>query len=279
MFWKKKKNKSNSSPPLSDVFKSITPRYPELGGQTALITGAGKGIGKGIALRLASEGMRVVINDIEPGLAETTASELRRLGLEALPVEADISREDQVERLFDETIKAFGTVDLLVNNAAMLDRLYWSETTVPIVEKQLDTNVKGVFMCSLKAATLMKSNQRGNIISISSVGSTRAHWQGVSYDMTKGAVDAFTRALAIELAAFGVRVNAIAPGAIHTENTEKESDSTIQKMSKQIPLNRMGTPLEIGALIAFLSSREAEYITGQVITIDGGLSTQLHPLD
>jgi NAD(P)-dependent dehydrogenase (short-subunit alcohol dehydrogenase family) len=121
----------------------------------------------------------------------------------------------------------------------------------------------------------MRELGQGNIIHISSVGGLRAHWRGLPYDLTKGAIDAMTRAMALELAEYGIRVNAIAPGATHTERTSALDDQQLQTYTQRVPLTRFGTPLEIGAAVAFLASPDAAYITGQVLYVDGGLTVQL----
>lgn len=262
---------------LAEIYNSMPARFPELNGQVAVITGSGRGIGKGIAVRLGREGMKLVINDLEANLAEATASELRTLGLDTLAIQADVRQPDQIEELFDKTSSTFGTINLLVNNAAVSSEPSFFYTDQSVLNTHIETNIRGVYLCSLKAAMIMKQHYRSSIINISSVGALRAHWQRVSYDMTKGAVDAMTRAMALELSSVGIRVNAIAPGAIWTERTETFECSHVQAIPPRIPLKRFGTPYEVGGLVAFLTSSDADYITGQVIYLDGGITSQLHP--
>lgn len=262
----------------ASLYHSIRPRYPELAGQVAVVTGSSQGIGKGIALRLAREGMRVVVNARTVERVATTAAELRELGAETLAVPADVSRSEQVERLFDETLRAFGSLHLLVNNAANLRRNHFFDVDEALLDDELANNIKGPYMCAYRAAQVMREAGGGNIIHISSVGGLRAHWRGLPYDVTKGAIDAMTRAMALELADFGIRVNAVAPGATRTERTQARTDAELRTLfADRVPLGRMGLPAEIGAAVAFLASPEASYITGQVLYVDGGMTAQLGP--
>ncbi len=257
------------------LFESIRPRYPERADKVAVVTGSSRGIGKGIAMRLAREGMKVVINARTQEAVEATTAELRDAGAEALPVPADVSHTEGVNALFDETLRAFGTVDLLVNNAASLKRVPFFDVTDSLLDQQLAANVRGPFMCAYRAAEAMRESGAGNIIHISSVGGLRAHWTGLPYDVTKGAIDAMTRAMALELADYGIRVNAVAPGATRTERHDTLDQGRIQEFVQRVPLRRIGLPLEMGAAVAFLASPDADYITGQVIYVDGGLTVQL----
>lgn len=259
----------------TSLFESIHPRYPELAGQVAIVTGSSRGIGKGIAIRLAREGMKVVINARDREAVEATTRELYELGAEVLAVPADVGRTEEVDRLFDETLRAFGTVNLLVNNAANLKRVPFFELDESVVDRQLAVNVKGPLMCAYRAAKVMRESGGGNIIHISSVGGLRAHWIGLPYDATKGAIDAMTRSMALDLADHGIRVNAVAPGATWTERIPTLDKSRIKRYAERVPLKRIGMPLEIGAAVAFLASPDAAYITGQVIYVDGGITIQL----
>lgn len=259
------------------LFNTIRPRYPEFDGQVAVITGSSRGIGKGIALRLAREGMRVVINGLNPQRVTDTVNELKGLGIDAIGVPANVGLTEDVEKLINETIGAFGQVDLVVNNAADLRRVPFFKVDEAMLDNQLAANIRGPFLLSLKTAEIMKANGAGNIIHISSVGGLQAHWPGLPYDMTKGALDTMTKAMALDLAEHGIRVNAIAPGATATEKTPVPDDPRIQAVSKRIPLLRFGLAVEIGAAVAFLASPDASYITGQIIYVDGGITAQLAP--
>ena len=261
---------------MQSMYESIHPRYPELSGQVAIVTGSSRGIGKGIAMRLAREGMKVVINGRTPETVEATTAELRGLGADALAVLADVGQTEDINRLFAETLQAFGSVDLLVNNAANLKRVHFFEVDEALLDAQLTDNIRGPYLCATRAAEAMReSGLGGNIIHISSVGGLVAHWRGLPYDVTKGALDAMTRAMALELTEYGIRVNAIAPGATRTERSLAVNEEKMQAFAQHIPISRLGTPLEIGAAVAFLASPDAAYITGQVIYVDGGLTVQL----
>ncbi len=260
----------------SALFASIEPRYPELKGQTAIVTGSSRGIGKGIAIRLLREGMNVVINGRSPETVEAAAAELRELGASVLPAVADVNDSASIDHLFATTLRDFGSVDLLVNNAAALKRVEFFDVDIHMLNDQLTTNIRGPYLCALRAARAMRdAGQGGSIINISSVGGARAHWRGLPYDVTKGALDSMTRSMALELARYGIRVNAVAPGATSTERTLKADPQKTEALASRIPISRLGTPLEIGAAVAFLASPDAAYILGQVIYVDGGLTIQL----
>jgi NAD(P)-dependent dehydrogenase (short-subunit alcohol dehydrogenase family) len=219
-----------------------------------------------------------VLNGRNPQHLEETAAEFSALGAEVLPVLADMSQTEEVDAMFEQAVARFGTVDLLVNNAAVMSTHDYLTGEEALLENSWRINVRGPYLCGQRAARLMVAAGSGNIVNISSVGGLRAHWRCLPYDLTKGALDAFTRTLSLEMARKGVRVNAIAPGAIRVERTRTpEDDPRMEAVVQRIPLARFGRPLEIGAAVAFLASEDAAYITGQVIYVDGGLTTQLTP--
>jgi 3-oxoacyl-[acyl-carrier protein] reductase len=241
------------------------------GGTVVLVTGAGRGIGRAIAERFAHEAARVVVNDVD-GHAEDVARSIRQAGGDAVGVAANVSQKTDVDRLFDTALERFGDVQVLVNNAGLTgesrhflhgDEAWW--------DRVLDTNLKGVFLCAHRAAWLMARRQGGSIISLSSGGATRAHRGNVAYDASKGGIEAFTRAAAIDLAPYAIRVNAVAPGSIRTTPMSGEESGA---RGQAIPLGRMGQPDEIAAAVTFLASDDARYITGQTIVVDGGLLSQ-----
>jgi len=264
---------------LGTLFNAIKPRYPELGGKVAVVTGSSRGIGKGIALRLAREGMKIVINGLNPDRVKTTTREMVDLGLVVLGISANVGNTDDVNRIFDTIMEIFGRVDLLVNNAADLRRVPFFNVDEAMLDNQLATNIRGPYLCSHRVAEIMREGCGGSIIHISSVGGLRAHQPGLPYDFTKGALDAMTRAMALDLAEYGIRVNAVAPGATRTEKTPPPDHPWIQASSKRIPLGRLGFSEEIGAAVAFLASPDASYITGQILYVDGGITAQLSPKD
>lgn len=261
----------------AEIYQATLQRYPEFKDQVAVVTGSGRGIGKGIAIRLAREGMKVVINGRNLDEIQKTGRELHELGVEVLVVQADIGLKEDIELLFDQSLAAFGTVDLLVNNAADIRRFNMYQGDLELLDHQVDVNIRGPYLCSYRAGQIMRNAQRGNIINVSSVGGIRAHWRGLPYDITKGAMDAMTRAMALELAHDGIRVNAIAPGPTRIEITPPEDDPKVQAASRRVPLERFGLPQEMAAAVAFLASSEASYITGQILYVDGGTTAQLSP--
>jgi 3-oxoacyl-[acyl-carrier protein] reductase len=262
---------------IAALYHSITPRYPELRGQVVVVTGAALGIGQGIAIRLAREGMRVVVADSNEDALTSTVSALCQLNVKVQEFLGDLSQSDVIKQLFEKTTDTFSTIHLLVNNAADLQRQRLLDEHEALLEHQLATNIRGPYLCSYQAAKIMQAVGRGNIIHISSVGALRAHHKGFPYDVTKGAINAMTRAMAIDLAEHNIRVNAIAPGVTRTYRTPEADNPVVRDIISRIPLQRFGTVSDISSLVAFLASSEASYITGQVIYVDGGITAQLSP--
>lgn len=256
------------------------PRYPELCGRVAVVTGAARGIGQGIARRLAHEGMRLVAGDVDGVALEESVQALKATGAEAIGYEGDLAQAAAIQGLFDIALSTFGSVDLLVNNAADLHRRRVLDPHDALLETQIASNLRGPYVCSQRAAAIMRSAGGGCIVNISSVGGIRAHQRGVPYDMTKGAVDAMTRAMAVDLGEYGIRVNAIGPGVTRTyRSSDAVGSPRYVATADRIPLRRWGTPEDIAATVAFLASDEAAYITGQVIYVDGGITAQLDPYE
>ncbi len=263
---------------IAALFASLRPRYPELAGHVALITGSSRGIGKGIALRLAREGMKLVLHGYDAAELDATTNEFRALGAAVTAVQSDFSADDGVEPLFQQTLKTFGTIDLLVNNAADLRRTSMFAGDLPLLDHQLAVNVRAPYLCAYRAAEIMRAHGSGNIVNISSVGGMQAHWRGLPYDVTKGALNSMTQAMALELARFNIRVNAIAPGFIRVERAGTD-ERAIQAVADRIPMARAGLPVEIGASVAYLASDDASYVTGHILYVDGGLTAQLSPIN
>lgn len=260
------------------LWEAIVPRYPEFKGQAAIVTGSTRDIGRAIAVRLAREGMRVAVNSRTESAVEQVTQELRALGAEAVGIVADMGRPDDVRRLVDEALSAFGQVDLLVNNAANLKRTRLLDVPEDLIASELGSNVQGPYLASLYAARSMKDRGAGgNIVHISSVGGQRAHFDGTPYDTTKGALDAMTRSMAVDLGEYGIRVNAVAPGATSSRRRPENPGPNWQEHAERYPLLGTGTYLDMAAAVAFLASPEAAYITGQVLTVDGGITAQLSP--
>jgi NAD(P)-dependent dehydrogenase (short-subunit alcohol dehydrogenase family) len=262
---------------MEEEYRRLTPRYPELKGQVAIVTGGAKGIGQGIVLRLVREGMRVVVADIDDESLGQTIDALENLGVNVCAFQGDLSQPAIIGQLFEHTLSMFGGVNLLVNNAANLERRRLLDEHEDLFKLQIETNLSGPYLCSIKAAKIMREAGGGSIIHISSVGGLRAHAKGFPYDVTKGAIDSMTRAMAIDLAEYNIRVNAIAPGAIRTNRTPSSEHPLVREMSARIPLQRFGLVSEISATVVFLASPEASYITGQIVYVDGGITAQLAP--
>lgn len=258
-------------------FRAITPRYPEFKGQVAVVTGGAKGIGLGIVLRLAREGMRVVIADKDEQALSAVAAALTDLGGQILPFAGDVSQPDVIRDLFAAAEEKFAALHLLVNNAADLRRRRLLDEHEALLDQQLANNIRGPYLCSYYAAKIMRAAGGGSIVHVSSVGGLRAHWNGFPYDVTKGAIDAMTRAMAIDLAEYNIRVNAIAPGVTSKALGPEAKLKGNPEVLARIPLQRAGTLAELASAVAFLATTEAGYITGQVIYIDGGITAQLSP--
>lgn len=246
----------------------------QLAGKTAIVTGASKGIGAEIARHLAREGASVVVNYASSKQdAENVANEIHKLGAKAIAIQADISKEADVVRLFNETTTAFEHVDILVNNAGVYAMGPIEEFTQDQYQQMYDLNVLGLLLATREAVKHVGPDG-GSIINIGSIVSTAAMPYTSAYSGTKGAVDAITLALAAELGPRHIRVNAINPGLVNTEGTRTlglvESEGTKQ-LTSQTPLGRMGQPDDIAPVAAFLASDNARWVTGQLIKVSGGL--------
>jgi 3-oxoacyl-[acyl-carrier protein] reductase len=250
------------------------PRYPELSGKVAVITGSGRGIGQATAIRLAREGMKLVVHGLKADEVDYTVAGLKALGADVIGVTSDLATLDGIDLIFQTALTTFSDIHLMVNNAADLRRTPLFSQHAPPIETSMNVNIRAPYECARRAAAVMREHG-GTIINISSVGGLRAHWSGLPYDMMKGALDTMTRAMALELGEYGICVNAVAPGAIHAnvQGTSRGQDSP----KGRVPLERFGHPLEIGNAVAFLVSDDARYITGQVIYVDGGITAQLGP--
>ncbi|HEX9436127.1 MAG TPA: SDR family NAD(P)-dependent oxidoreductase [Candidatus Limnocylindria bacterium] len=250
-----------------------------LKGKVAIVTGSSRGIGKATALRLAAEGARVVVHGkTDGGRLAPIVDAIKREGHEAIAVAADVGDEAAVDRLFHETVKAFGTVDVLVNNAAWSDpKAHVLEMDVKFWDEVIRSNLRSVFLCTNRAAKLMVEQKKtGSIVNVTSFGAARAHRNMAAYDSSKGGLEAFTRAAALDLGPFGIRVNAVGPGAIMTEQFAEQSPEKRKERGAVVPLlARGGDPDEVARVIAFMASDDARYVTGQVLYVDGGMLAQL----
>ncbi len=247
------------------------PRFPDLAGRTAIVTGATRGIGVGIAEFLAHQGMRLVLAARSREAGEQVAVGLRESGAECVWVTADLRTETGARAVVEAALEAFGRIHVLVNNAARLRSRPFLDLDETEYRESFENNVRIVYGLSrLVAGHMAETGGPGRaIVNISSVGGLRAHYGLAGYDAAKGAVNALTRNMAVDLGGFGIRVNAVAPGQTPPRDAARELPG--------IPLGRSGTPADVAAAVAFLASDAAAYITGQVLYVDGGLTAQLTP--
>jgi len=246
----------------------------ELKDKIAVVTGASRGIGRAIALKLAESGADVVVTATSRESAEKVAGEIEKLGRKSLPVAVNVAAYDDVEKLIKTTLEAFSRIDILVNNAGinrdnLLVRMSQDEWNAA-----LDVNLKGTFNC-IRAATKSFMKQRaGKIINITSVVGVIGNAGQANYCASKAGVIGLTKSVARELAARNIQVNAIAPGYIATDMTEQLSEEIKTELQNTIPLGRIGEPEDVADLVTFLASERANYITGQTIHVDGGMVMQ-----
>lgn len=244
-----------------------------LGGKVAIITGASRGIGRAVALELAKNGAKVVVNFAgNRAAAEQVAAAIKENGGEAILHQADVADAATVDALFKAATEAFGRVDILVNNAGITRDNLLLRMKEEEWDAVLNTNLKGVFNCTKVAAKIMMKQRSGKIINMTSVIGLMGNAGQANYAAAKAGVIGFTKATAKELASRNITVNAIAPGFITTDMTAVLTDDVKAEMAKQIPLGRLGTPEDIAAAVLFLASDAASYITGQTLTVDGGMA-------
>ncbi len=240
-------------------------------GKVALVTGAARGIGEAIALKLAQEGADVVVTDVDLEGAQRVAQEIEGLGRKAKAIQADVSQREAVQRLVSEAVSVFGQIDILVNNAGIIRRGTFLEHDPQDWEKVLSVNLGGTFNCAKEVVPLMIKQGGGKIINISSVvGKMGDIASAPSYGTSKGAINTFTKSLARELAPYGINVNAVAPHAIETDMSREWSEEKRRQIVEAIPLKRLGKPEEVAEVVAFLASDGAGFITGQILDVNGG---------
>ena len=248
----------------------------DITGRVAIVTGAGSGIGRAIALDLARFGASVVVADLAPDSALAVASEIEASGGRATAVAADVTDRRQVDALVAKTIGAYGRLDILVNNAGIQGMYTVMDMAEEDLEKTLEVNFKGVVLCSQAAGKVMVQQRSGKIVNLGSSMSSRASVCNLSggcpdYCASKAAVQAFTRSLAMELGPFGINANAVAPGPTNTPMHAGLFEAAIAYYERSVPLGRLAEPEDIADVVVFLVSDAARFITGQTIHVNGGL--------
>ena len=246
-----------------------------LQGETALVTGAAQGVGKGIALELARAGCVVAVNYLaNADLAADTVLQIERLRGEAFALKADVRSSSQVTRMFETLRKRFDKLDILVNNAG-------TQTWAPLLElsasdwdRDIETNLNGTFLSLQAAAKWMKQTGGGSIINIGSGCNKVPFPKLVSYTASKGGIEMLTKVAATELGQYGIRVNCVAPGAILIERTKKEDPSYAATWAKEAPVGRVGTPKDVGNAVVYLVSEQASFVSGQTLWVDGAAFTK-----
>jgi glucose 1-dehydrogenase len=249
-------------------------------GRVAIVTGSSKGIGKAIALAFANSGTYsgMVVNARKKDEAESAAKEIRNLGknCDSIAVVADVSQESDCVRLIDETVKHYNRIDVLVNNAGIQQEMPFEKTSTDVWQKIIDVDLTGPFVCSREAVKhMINQNPRGGcIINISSVHQEIPKPFYVAYASAKAGIKMMTKTMALELARYNIRVNAVAPGAIETDmNRElKVDESELKNVLRRIPLERIGTTQEVANVVEFLASDKASYVTGSTYFVDGGMT-------
>ena len=242
--------------------------------KVAIVTGAGQGIGRGIALRLAEFGANVVLLDIRQDTIDEVAEEIRSKGVEVLPLQVDVTRSERLRHMARQVMAEFGQIDILVNNAGITGR------TVPMVElneqdwdQVMDLNLKGVFLCCQAVLGYMIERRYGKIVNVASIAGKEGNPTLVPYSVSKAGVICLTKALAKEVTDYQINVNCVSPAVIQTPILEGMASSTVDYMISKIPMGRVGKPEEVAAVVHFLASDDAGFVTGQCYDVSGGRAT------
>jgi len=242
-----------------------------LTGKKALITGASRGIGKAIALKLAAEGADVIVTATSLDRAKQTADQIALLGRRAIPLKVDVGVSSEVEALFKVVTDEFGSLDILVNNAGITRDGLLMRMKDEDWDSVIDVNLKGTFLCTREAIKLMAKAKSGRVVTISSVVGEMGNAGQANYCASKAGIIGFTKAVAREYAKRNITINAVAPGFIETDMTGVLSEGIREELLKQIPVNRFGSPEDIANAVYFLVSDLGSYVTGQVIAVNGGM--------
>jgi len=243
----------------------------KLAGKVALVTGGAQGIGKAVALLLARNGADIVVSDINLEKAEETAKEVQTLGRKALATKVDVATLGDVEKMVEAILVQFGKVDILVNNAGIARDKLILRMTEEDWDAVLNINLKGTFNCTKAVVRHMSKQKSGKIVNIASVVGEMGNAGQGNYAASKAGVIGFTKTIAREFAQRGINVNAIAPGYIKTPMTDALPDKVKEELKRLIPLDRLGKPEDVAEAVLFLVSESANYITGQVLNVNGGI--------
>jgi len=244
----------------------------ELEGKVALITGAARGIGEEIARTFAAEGASVALCDLDEDGVRKTLDEITSNGGTGFAMKVDVADEEEVRNLFDAVIERYGTLDILVNNAGMCRNVPIEDIESDEWDRYVKVNLKSVFLCSKQAVRIMRKKRYGRIISMgSAAGKLGGVVAGAHYSAAKAGVMCFTKSLALQNASYGINANAIAPGPVATHMTEMWGEELNREFTEKIPLKKYGTPKDVAQVALFLASDRAQYLTGEIIDVNGGL--------
>ncbi|HEY9058987.1 MAG TPA: 3-oxoacyl-[acyl-carrier-protein] reductase [Pseudobacteroides sp.] len=242
----------------------------QLKGKTAVITGSSRGLGKSIALKLAQLGANIVLNGSSDAVFKT-AEEFKAAGYNVIVIKGNVRNEDDVKQMVNSAVEAFGSIDILVNNAGVTKDKPLAMMSLQDWDDVLDINLKGAFLCTKYASKVMIKKRTGKIINIASVAGRYGNPGQINYSASKAGLIGMTKTVAKELASRGITCNAVTPGLIESDMTNVLPEEVRNNYLKNIPLGRFGTPEDVANVVAFLASNDSNYVTGQVIDIDGGL--------
>ena len=257
----------------SDCLQGFRRIAVDLEGRVAIVTGAGQGLGWAIAQRLARDGAHIVIADIIAPLGEEKASAIREMKREALAIAMDVSKWSDVDSMVKQTLARFNRIDILVNNAGILGPFsFVVDYPEEVWDRVMAVNLKGTFLCSKAVLPVMREKRSGSIVNLASVAGKEGNAQMAPYSASKGAIITFTKTLAKEVAPDNIRVNCVSPALIETDMAKQMAPEQRALLTSKIPLGRLGRPEEVAAVVRFLVSEDASFVTGQCYDISGGRS-------